>query len=47
MQQNSNVNISVRGGGSGNGIAAIIDGTVDIADASRFIKDKEVGAAVY
>ncbi len=46
MQQNSDVNISVRGGGSGNGIAALIDGAVDIADASRFIKNKEVNAAI-
>lgn len=45
MQQNADVNISVRGGGSGNGIAALIDGSTDIADASRFIKDKEVKAA--
>ncbi len=40
------VNISVRGGGSGNGIAALIDGTTDIADASRFIKESEVKNAV-
>ncbi|MBC2714145.1 MAG: phosphate ABC transporter substrate-binding protein [Desulfobacteraceae bacterium] len=40
------VNVSVSGGGSGNGIKAIIDGTTDIADASRFIKDKEVALAV-
>lgn len=46
MQQNPGINISVRGGGSGNGIAALIDGAVDIADASRFIKDKEVKAAI-
>ncbi|MGM0602641.1 MAG: phosphate ABC transporter substrate-binding protein [Bacillota bacterium] len=46
MENNSDVNISVRGGGSGNGIAAMIDGAVDIADASRFIKEKEVNAAV-
>src|SRR6056297_178236 len=46
MENNSGVNISVRGGGSGNGIAALIDGAVDIADASRFIKEKEVNAAV-
>ena len=38
--------ISVSGGGSGNGIKAIIDGTTDIAMASRFIKGKEVKAAV-
>jgi len=46
MENNNNVNISVRGGGSGNGIAALIDGTTDIADASRFIKQKEVDNAV-
>jgi len=46
MENNSDVNISVRGGGSGNGIAALIDGAVDIADASRFIKQEEVNAAV-
>lgn len=40
------VNVSVSGGGSGNGIKAIIDGTTDIADASRFIKSKEVALAV-
>lgn len=46
MEGNKDVSISVSGGGSGNGIKAIIDGTTDIADASRFIKDKEVKAAV-
>jgi phosphate transport system substrate-binding protein len=40
------VNVSVSGGGSGNGIKAIIDGTTDIADSSRFIKQKEVAMAV-
>ncbi len=42
MENHPDVNISVRGGGSGNGIAALIDGATDIADASRFIKDGEV-----
>ena len=37
----NDVEITVRGGGSGNGIAALIDGATDIADASRFIKKKE------
>lgn len=46
MEMDKEVSISVSGGGSGNGIKAIIDGTTDIADASRFIKDKEVKAAV-
>ena len=41
MKNNSDVNISVRGGGSGNGVAALIDKAVDIADTSRFITDKE------
>jgi phosphate transport system substrate-binding protein len=33
--------ISVTGGGSGTGLAALINGTVDIANASRQIKDEE------
>jgi phosphate transport system substrate-binding protein len=41
MDMHSDVNISVQGGGSGVGIASLIDGTCDIADASRPIKDKE------
>jgi len=40
------VRISVTGGGSGTGIAALINGTVDIANASRQIKDEEIEAAV-
>jgi phosphate transport system substrate-binding protein len=39
------VRISVTGGGSGTGIAAMINGTVDIANASRAMKDEEVAAA--
>jgi phosphate transport system substrate-binding protein len=39
------VSIAVTGGGSGTGIAALINGTVDIANASRKMKDKEVAAA--
>ncbi|MBI4732893.1 MAG: phosphate ABC transporter substrate-binding protein [Chloroflexi bacterium] len=35
------VRISVTGGGSGTGIAALINGTVDVANASRRIKDEE------
>ncbi len=42
MDMHSDVNISVQGGGSGVGIASLIDGTCDIADASRPIKDKEL-----
>lgn len=39
------VRISVTGGGSGTGIAALINGTVDIANASRQMKPEEVEAA--
>ncbi len=39
------VRISVTGGGSGTGIAALINGTVDIANASRQIKPEERKAA--
>lgn len=39
------VRISVTGGGSGTGIAALINGTVDIANASRKIKDEELTEA--
>jgi phosphate transport system substrate-binding protein len=46
MKENPDTNISISGGGSGNGIKAIIDGTTNIADSSRFIKDKEVALAV-
>ncbi len=37
--------ISVTGGGSGTGITALIDGTVDIANASRAMKSEEIDAA--
>ena len=46
MKANPSVSISLSGGGSSNGIKAIIDGSTDIANASRFIKDKEVAMAV-
>ena len=46
MENNAEVNITVRGGGSGNGIAALIDGATDIADASRFIKSDELKNAM-
>jgi phosphate transport system substrate-binding protein len=39
------VRISVTGGGSGTGIAAMINGTVDIANASRGMKAEEIAAA--
>lgn len=39
------VSISVTGGGSGTGIASLINKTVDIANASRKIKQEEIDAA--
>ena len=46
MEKNPAVNISVRGGGSGTGIAALLDNVIDIANSSRFIKDEEVQTAL-
>jgi phosphate transport system substrate-binding protein len=43
--EHTDVRISVTGGGSGTGIAALINGTVDIANASRKIKDEEIAEA--
>lgn len=42
---NPQVRISVTGGGSGTGLTALINGTVDIANASRSIKQEELDAA--
>ncbi len=42
---NPNLAIAVTGGGSGTGIAALINGTVDLANSSRAIKDSEMEAA--
>ncbi len=41
---NPDVRISVTGGGSGTGLASLVNGTVDIANASRQIKDEEAEA---
>lgn len=46
MEANKGVAISISGGGSGNGIKALIDGATDIAMSSRFLKDKEVAEAM-
>lgn len=40
------VSISVTGGGTGTGIAALINGTVDLANASREMKEEEIADAV-
>jgi phosphate transport system substrate-binding protein len=45
MKEFPQVNISISGGGSGNGIKAIIDSTTDIANSSRFIRQSEVNMA--
>jgi phosphate transport system substrate-binding protein len=41
MQANAGRTIAVTGGGSGTGIAALINGTTDIAESSRPMADKE------
>jgi len=46
MNTNKDADISVRGGGSGVGITSFIEGTCDIADSSRPIKDEELEKAV-
>jgi len=43
--KNPSVAVAVTGGGSGTGISAMINGTVDIANASREMKDKELDMA--
>lgn len=45
MQKNPGTDLSISGGGSGNGVKAIIDGTAQIGMASREMKGKEVDAA--
>ncbi len=46
MSVNKDVDILVSESGSGNGAKSLINGTCDIADMSRFMKDKEFKAAV-
>ena len=46
MEKYPDINVSISGGGSGNGIKAIVDGTTDIAQSSRWIKQEEVKLAV-
>lgn len=41
MKKNPSARIQVTGGGSGTGIAALINGTTDVCESSRPMKDKE------
>jgi|SRR5690606_27835964 len=43
--EHEDISISVTGGGTGTGIAALVNGTVDIANASRAIKEEELEEA--
>jgi phosphate transport system substrate-binding protein len=45
MEENPQVRISVTGGGSGTGIASLINGTVQIANASREMSAEEISQA--
>ena len=45
MKKSPAVQIQVTGGGSGTGIAALINGTTDIAEASRAMKPTEIQSA--
>jgi phosphate transport system substrate-binding protein len=45
MKEHPDVAISISGGGSGNGIKALIDKTTDIANSSRAIQPKEIDQA--
>ena len=45
MKEHPNVNIAVTGGGSGTGIAALLNGTTEICAASRAMQQKEIDLA--
>ena len=45
QKDNPGVTISVTGGGSGTGIASLINNTIDFADASRSMKPEEIDQA--
>ena len=46
MKQNPDIKVSATDGGTGTGIAALLDGTTDICAASRKIKNKELQLAL-
>lgn len=41
MKENAGITVQVTGGGSGTGIAALINGSTDVCESSRPMKDKE------
>jgi len=45
VQQHPEMHVSVTGGGSGTGIASLLNGEIDIADSSRSINQKEITQA--
>jgi phosphate transport system substrate-binding protein len=45
QDEHPDIRISVTGGGSGTGIASLVNGTVDLANASRQIKQEEIDQA--
>lgn len=45
QEDHTSVSIAITGGGSGTGIAALLNNTVDIANASRQIKEEEYASA--
>jgi len=45
MKKNPGVSIVIEGSGSGNGIKALLDGTCDIANSSREMKEGEIAKA--
>lgn len=45
MKSHPDVSVTVTGGGSGTGIAALINGEIDVADSSRKMKDEEIKKA--
>src|SRR5690606_22350748 len=45
MNQNPDVSIQITGGGSGTGVASLLNGTTNIANSSRELKDNEMQQA--
>ncbi len=45
QKKNTNISVGVTGGGSGTGFAALLNGTCDIASASRQVEEKEIAKA--